>query len=634
MRVAWLLAGWCSAQSDNSSTTETAAQVLQKWYDQLEKNMKAPPKGDACVNAEGQTGMEQDCSEGCSIQIQQDTQRFGQFRQVIAAGGGPQTLAALGSALDAERVELVQKRRQLTRMLAFLRGEGNDKFSAEEVSDQVSRGRQCLEGVTSRIEITVSKDGHACVYSSIEKPAMMFANPTLAEENPRDASGASLAIPANLSAVLELESSISKKAFTLANNRYAAAHKLVSYVWMYFPGSFMTMTPYSGSGPEMPEASSTFCFVEFMPWCGMFGPDVSCASPLMMVLANNPAASSWLDCSEFGLLTFSPGNLGESSCWMLPFVGQQAQLIPGRQLPHRTCFGSHPCASSCNMDGAPDFTTQQHITKDGTGYDAELVALLYGLAGQNVSFSSVSYFTTSLSQLALLGVYPEDAALQHHGVQFVLPAEAQSISNGTGRVLTVEMMVEGLLWTLREQPLAEDEVYSLETYHMEHLDAGVVADFVVDQKGATYKDANCQAYARHLLTRVLSHGTRSGQAVELFVASQAPLSRRALVLLAGVSTALLGAALAQLLLLARFVKHCRAAQDTGRIRGGVAGLVGDAEAVDQWAAKVGGRWAPTALRAVVAWLCPVFLWYLAGRWVVGKLRGEKVAPALEQPLLK
>merc|ERR1719183_849409 len=100
------------------------------------------------------------------------------------------------------------------------------------------------------------------------------------------------------------------------------------------------------------------------------------------------------------------------------------------------------------------------------GYDANLVRLLYDAAAQNASFSKVTFFTTSLSPLAVIGYYPQSAMLQHHGVQLTLspdavrlvgclnhsccldeksiPPDPPFITPGAS-VVTIEMMSEGLL---------------------------------------------------------------------------------------------------------------------------------------------------------------------------------------------
>merc|ERR1711920_535279 len=59
---------------------------------------------------------------------------------------------------------------------------------------------------------------------------------------------------------------------------------------------------------------------------------------------------------------------------------------------------------------------------------------------------------------------------------------------------------------LREGELSPDEVHSTETYEFAALSPEVVADYVLDQKGATYKDGNCQAYAAGLMNRIFFHG--------------------------------------------------------------------------------------------------------------------------------
>lgn len=202
---------------------------------------------------------------------------------------------------------------------------------------------------------------------------------------------------------------------------------------------------------------------------------------------------------------------------MIPGIGQlYGQIIPGRMMPDRTVFGSHPCGCF-NVAGKPDIytTAETYLAPRHQGYDQQLVELLYQAAARNASFSRVTFFTTSLTQLAVLGYYPKNTALQHHGVQFTLKPDSPDMpflrqeqgEDLTGaRVVTVEMMVNGLLWTLRSSELGAHEVHSTEVYEFDHVGPEAVADYILDQRGTTYHDANCQLYAKNLMERIMTHG--------------------------------------------------------------------------------------------------------------------------------
>eukprot|EP00448_Togula_jolla_P003102 CAMPEP_0170598660 /NCGR_PEP_ID=MMETSP0224-20130122/16367_1 /TAXON_ID=285029 /ORGANISM="Togula jolla, Strain CCCM 725" /LENGTH=668 /DNA_ID=CAMNT_0010923229 /DNA_START=53 /DNA_END=2059 /DNA_ORIENTATION=- len=515
----------------------------------------------------------------CRLTILQDVKRFGRYEVMAVEGNVEEALDALEESMGAERTELEQKARQLQQMVDFLESDGqsasaNAKFSAAEVDDQVLRAKAMSEVARVRVLLGVPvKEGaakldsaHACAYGVIAKPAAMYSGAP-AEANPRDSAGEQLAARTDLLVERKRASALYMSSFTSANNRYAAAHPVITYVWLYVANLWAFMVPCTGSGPFMPEASSNFCFIGFLPWWNMFGPHVSCASPLGIITETvNPGASVWLTSSEFGLLTFSPAHMARSSCWMLPVVGQVGQIVPGRMLPDRTVFGSHPLGCS-NMEGRPDIWSwsETYLSTENQGYDAELVAQLYSLAAQNASFTRATFFTTSLTQLALLGWYPQSTALQHHGVQLVLQNSSAHLpfkhneagSPSKAKVLTLEMMVEGLVWSIREQELAPQDIHSMEAYEFEHIPAEVVADFVLDQKGTTYKDANCQQYARNLMDRILTHG-HGLKVSESVLGSTPEMTYRLIVLLAAMALAIGLSAVVQWAVCLRAIFHLRA----------------------------------------------------------------------------
>lgn len=252
---------------------------------------------------------------------------------------------------------------------------------------------------------------------------------------------------------------------------------------------------------------------------------------------------------------------------MIPGIGQlYGQIIPGRMMADRTVFGSHPCGCF-NKFGRPDIETtlETYLASHHQGYDQQLVELLYQAAARNASFSRVTFFTTSLSQLAVLGYYPKNTALQHHGVQFTLRSDSHDIpfvrqgqgENLTGaRVVTVEMMANGLLWTLRSSELGLHDVHSTETYEFDHVGPEAVADYILDQRGTTYQDANCQMYARNLMERIMTHG-QGLRSVEPVLGTREETTYRLVIVVALLAFLLASSALAQWAVVWRVVMHLR-----------------------------------------------------------------------------
>lgn len=546
----------------------------------------------------------------CAVTVRQDVQRFGRFRFLVAEGEAQASLELLAGALRAERLEVTQRERQLRQLLAFLEGEfGAEPFSEAEVQTHMARANSnkvFAQGGDSIRRVAVSvgpqspaAERHArpaCDFLLLAKPsalvviglaeanhssAVAAAHAAAAEGNPIDAAGYAIAQPADLELARSRADSLYMSAFTVANNRYAADHQLITYTWLYFLSAWAWQEPCSNSGPLMPEASCRIpCSlaqygggrvwgIEFLPCWNMFGPGVSLASPLGIILETaNPGASSWFTCCEHGLLDFCPASMARSSCWMVPGVGNIGQLIPGRMLQDRTVCGSHPSGCS-DFSGQPDIHSamETYLAPASQGYDADLVDVLSALASANASFGRVTFFTTSLTQLAALGWQPRSIALQHHGVQLTLrdevpampwrrPFEESGVASSSARVLTVEMMAEGLLWSLRAQELRTEDVHSTEMLEFDNLRPEVIADYVLDQKGTTYRDANCQLYARHLMDRLLIHGGRSKNAV-IKVGSREEMSPRFYCMLALAGLAVIASAAAQWALFWRVATHVR-----------------------------------------------------------------------------
>eukprot|EP00928_Gymnodinium_smaydae_P038514 TRINITY_DN26552_c0_g5_i1.p1 TRINITY_DN26552_c0_g5~~TRINITY_DN26552_c0_g5_i1.p1 ORF type:complete len:707 (-),score=172.85 TRINITY_DN26552_c0_g5_i1:60-2180(-) len=638
--------------------------------------MEAEDRQPQCSGAQGASDLkawtEAHCgadaaTSSCRLVIRQDVQRFGRFEHMAAEGDQEELTSALDKLFRAERLELQQKARQLRQLLAFLDGDRAAAFSEAEVREQIAQARRAEGDAPTRVVVSLIAAADAetsvperCDVLKLVKPSDMYYGAPRAESNPKDVNGEPEPVSADLAAVLARSVSLYQSSFTMANDRYAAHHPLITYVWLYALNLWATLVPCSGSGPFMPEASSNFACIGFLPWWNMFGPGVSIASPLGIVTETaNPGALSWFTSCEYGLLTFSPHESARSSCWMLPIVGQTAQLIPGRMIPDRTVFGSHP-SSILNFEGRPDIYSkaETYLAADAQGYDPDLVSMLYALDALNGSFAKVTFFTTSLTHLAFLGWYPQSAALQHHGVQLTLhnsssklmgkrSSEDGGFAEAGARVLTLEMMSEGLLWSLRDSDLKD--VHSTETYEFEHIPARVVADYVLDQKGTTYRDANCQAYAKNLVDRLLFHG-QGVRATAPLLGSAPEITLRFALLLLLVALALATSAAVQWLVCWRAFVHLRCASEAigADAAGGAsklwrcaAGLGSDAARVEEWLASLLGAVAAARLRRAAVLLAmlqcpPLFLYvtydaYAARRKTTVDAKGFALLPDASSP---
>lgn len=278
------------------------------------------------------------------------------------------------------------------------------------------------------------------------------------------------------------------------------------------------------------------------------------------------------------------------------------------------------------------------LAAGGQGYDAQLVNLLLDLAARSGTFSKVTFFTTTLTQLAVLGYYPNIPGWQHHGVQLMLSDDSGDMQldiEGTpgARVLVLEMMADGLLWSLRNSGVDLNDVHSMQEYEFESVAPEWIADYILDQKGTTYQDANCQEYALNLMNRIRTHG-RGLSASEPLVSTKPEVTLRfkALLVLAGLVAAAFVAL--QWLLIWRVTMQFRHA-DGGfmtKLYSTAKEVASDLRMLEAWAAKIVGEGPACNIRRAIVLVImsqssPVF-WYV----VVTEVRKRtKVAP---EPLLE
>lgn len=641
---------WWATIGGSAETLD--ATLFRQWRARLDAQLQEmPSRGCTCggQKVENMEGWLQDhCTmddSGCVISIDQDMQWFGRFRHV-SQRGTPESLEeklqGVQHLFAASRLEMEHKVRQLGHLIDFLeQRDGAEPFTNLEIEAQATLAAAASESADGSVEVslgrprqangTVMDDAVSCSCGRLTKPLSMCGNQAVALDNPKDAAGVTLTEQADLTSATTAGASLAAVS-TAVNDQYAAGHLLLTYLYLYFPSAFILMTPVWGSGPQFPQGSSVTgahsSACGWLPWSRMFGPHVSCASPAQLLFGGWPTAFAWFESSPYGLLTFSPVGSRQSSCWMIPFVGMPGGLISGRPVEDRTFFGSHPCGLSSSAANNPD---AMNFLANKYAYDERLVSMLYELEARNASFTRVTFFTTQLQYLALLGWNPKHAALQHHGVQLTLEANASLPSvegpvYGTGsvdtpRVLTLEMMSEGLLWTLRSDELDRTEVHSYEAYTYDRIRPAVVADYVVDQKRATYTDGNCQVFAKNLMDRVLAHSSTGHGQETTFAPSHVSrvlgdvqeITNRARMLLACTLLVVLVGVSVQSAVVWRVTGHVRAgsAAKKGLVRHTAEMVVQDFTSADEWATELVGNRLMMLVRGWVMFSWPPALWYWA-----------------------
>lgn len=234
-------------------------------------------------------------------------------------------------------------------------------------------------------------------------------------------------------------------------------------------------------------------------------------------------------------------------------LGYCAANPSGRQWPERTVCGSHPSGCS-NMDngdndeffeiyekmksgdssrrlagadenemmyGAAGGTT--HLSQDKSlvynapmrhVYDARLVSGLYDFEKQGASLAKVTLFTTRITQLKIVGVNPDGSDYQHFGLTLEL-SQPVTFNDEPVRFITLEMMAQGLMWTLSENaPSTGYDYVKKSTMTYDDLSLKYVARYLAEQQGRTYVVGvtDCQTLAAELAMRLSLHGRRLASA--------------------------------------------------------------------------------------------------------------------------
>jgi hypothetical protein len=536
-----------------SAVHEEEIESLRAWSAQLSSSLDQMRNAERCADSSSLPAL------GHQFSIHQDVQRFGRFDMVPVDSGDIQDIAAM-LVTEAREVEL--KYQQLEIMIASLNGNAAEeqKFSDAEVQAMVTRARRVSsKQQDGQVRLVRKVDSEECVEVILVKPLLMYRVPVQAvPQSAKNSSVSSLDMPEitlrqqSLAAIVDDGGlGYNDTLWQNALNAYGHNHSSVVSIWGVMPLSAMFMMPCSGSGPEMPPAdahvSSSHSYLSANIEIG-----TSCAWYVGQddVLDSDPGNGLfYFDSCEYGPFTSCPLETQRNVLWLVPISGDFSGSCPARQIPDRTCLGSRPSGSLFMREGArmedylePGTSTkptqlmvETHISSTSSVYDATLVRLLYELDVQKARFSRVTFFSTTLTQLALIGVHPASAKYQHWGIEFTLAVDSPGLPrlrDGMGRdarVLSVEMMSQGLLWSLKQREMPRDEVYSTESFEFDDLSPSVLADFLLERRDMNYRDMNCQVFARQILDLVFIYGT-SPRAVGRYMKEAPEFTLRAHVL--------------------------------------------------------------------------------------------------------
>lgn len=522
--------------------TQDDLQLLLQWKDRLHEDLAEIRTATGYCSKDTLSQVQSGCegtTGACRVVVRQTVQRFGSFTDSIADGDVDINFRALVGALAAERQELEGKQELLQQLTVFLNGnEASDDlqpFTHIEIEEQLAQARMvAAQPQDGRVEVWVEKGGtngttDSCIGALLIKPKSMWYDAAPAIVSPSILPSTDMTRPLMLDGALH-SNSTSNRTWNHVLHRWVANNTGLTWAFTLLPCSQVWMMPCFGSGPEMPEAepscggsggmrsylSMQYPFGHAAVSSGSF-----VATPFMDDgLDCDPSQGlSYFDSSQYGPIGNCPG-AARNFLWMSPIVGDICGFTPARQLPGRTISGSHPCGSSAS-GGRPDelYTLEQHTAPNGAASDSQLVEMLYASNAGGAQFGRVTFFTTTLSQLSVFGIQPRDTRMQHHGVQLTLLAGSPGMPLSRSpqedetteapleaRVLTLDMMSDGLWWTLRNYELQPHELHSSETYDFDSISPAVVAEFLLSHRSAKYRDLNCQAFAQGLMDQILLKG--------------------------------------------------------------------------------------------------------------------------------
>ena len=148
---------------------------------------------------------------------------------------------------------------------------------------------------------------------------------------------------------------------------------------------------------------------------------------------------------------------------------------------------------------------RQFFAPDANVYDARLVAGLYDFGKQGASLVRVTLFTTALQQFEIAGVNPKGSDYQHLGLTFEFSKPVQ-FDGGSVRFLTLEMMAQGMMWTLNAEsaPTTNYNYQKKLTLSYHNLSPNVVARYLAEQQGRRYAVYKTDPPPLHIRTRWVS----------------------------------------------------------------------------------------------------------------------------------
>merc|ERR1719375_1547978 len=182
--------------------------------------------------------------------------------------------------------------------------------------------------------------------------------------------------------------------------------------------------------------------------------------------------------------------------------GKHVRRLLGEE-SNQALYGTEGSRFGTSEGGQLFFAPNQHV------YDARLVEALYEFARQGAKLKSVKLFTTTILQLAMIGLNPPSSSHQHLGITLEFSKDVE-YAGKKWHFLTLEMMSSGLMWQVtQEAPPAKDYAYQKEISMAYHdLSPRLVARYVADQRDRVYRtgSVDCQTFAVQLAQRLSLHG--------------------------------------------------------------------------------------------------------------------------------
>lgn len=321
---------------------------------------------------------------------------------------------------------------------------------------------------------------------------------------------------------------------------YARKYPRVTQLWLCFYPYTSVTEPCCNSGPILPPFTVKYWSFHFPPWSDAYG------QGLYFPLA---CTQFYSDLAPYGFLTPCP-------CWAeyFPFAPTTLTTFALGKTPGRRSFGGfHPLGSWFDFDGdadeyaehrrllpTPDPQDDMQIAESymegeetnvallgergfrAVGnegkrifvapashvYDARLVEVLHTMSDQGIFVRSAALFTSTPTQFRLVGLEPSSATWQHMGLVLESSHPVHSFG-GVWRYLTLEMMSQGMMWTLSPAVLQDGYDYQkLFNLSFDALSFRHIARYLSRHKKDTYKVGfvDCQTESIQLFRTLQAHG--------------------------------------------------------------------------------------------------------------------------------